>query len=522
MPRSNQSVRLHYPIPVVPVALIAAFAALAGIANALEPPPAAKGVPAEKTPGRDALTLDHRVIAEATKNSEIMANLTYLSDIIGPRLTGSEALKRANQWAAEKMRGYGLSNVHLESWTVPVGWERGPAYARIIEPDNGRTLSMAAAGWSPGTNGKVQGDVVIVNAKDSGELAAYKGKLQNAVVLRGAPSEVRPVTESGFDWDAPGRRNGQAGPPAGGLPDPARFEKMMAFRREVADFLKAEGALAVLSDAAKPQGLLNTTGGWRGNDRTATGEGLPSLFVAHEHYALLHRLASRAVPARTRLELDVKNTFVPGPIVVFNTVGEIRGTDKEDEIVVLGAHLDSWDLAQGTTDNGTGSSVVLEAARILCRAGVRPHRTIRFILFTGEEQGIHGSKAYVEAHKGEMKKTSMALVHDLGTGRVKGIGLMGRGAVKPVLEEQLVSLKELGLTDLSLRRMSGSDHVSFDRAGVPGFYCQQDAADYRLTHHSQSDTLDKAREQDLVQGAQVMAVTALRVANLSEMLPRDK
>jgi hypothetical protein len=296
----------------------------------------------------------------------------------------------------------------------------------------------------------------------------------------------------------------------------------MAFRRELTEFLRHEGAAVLLMDAAKPHGLLTMTGNWRGDDRVSGGEPLPSLFVAHEHYALLYRLAGRPEPARTRAEVEISNTFVPGPIPVYNTVGEIRGTEKPDEFVVLGAHLDSWDLGQGTTDNGTGSSVVLEAARILVKSGVRPKRTIRFILFTGEEQGLHGSRAYVKQHEDEMARTSMALVHDTGTGRVVGIGLQGRAAVKPVLEKELASLKELGVTEIDLRGMGGSDHASFERAGVPGFAVRQDPAEYRFSHHSQSDTLDKAREPDLVQGAQVMAVTAVRVANLPQLLPREK
>jgi len=296
----------------------------------------------------------------------------------------------------------------------------------------------------------------------------------------------------------------------------------MAFQREMMEFLRTEGAAVLLMDASKPHGLLNMTGGWRGDDRVSGGEPLPTLIVVHEHYAMLHRLASRPDPARTRVEVEVNNKFIPGPVAVYNTVGEIRGAEKPDEFVVLGAHLDSWDLGQGTTDNGTGSCVVLEAARILSKSGVRPRRTIRFVLFTGEEQGLHGSREYVKKHKDEMAKTSMALVHDTGTGRVVGIGLQGRASIKPILEKELASLKELGVTEIDLRGMGGSDHISFERAGVPGFAVRQDWAEYRFSHHSQSDTLDKAREPDLIQGAQVMAVAGLRVANLPDLLPRDK
>ena len=456
----------------------------------------------------EALAQDKTVLTAAKKDSEIMANLTYLSDMIGPRLTGSAALKRANEWAAEKMRGYGLSNVSLEGWTIPVGWERGTATARILEPDNGRTLLLASLGWTPGTKGKVVGDVVILNARSTKDLAQYKGKLKNAIILRGPPAEVRPITDLSYDLTSRPRRTPQADKPnekkpepdkkpdgdkkpepdkkpqpdkkpeADKKPDPEKkpdqpmgrpdFAQMQAFRRELAEFLRNEGAAVLIQDAGKPHSLLTTTGGWQGTDRASGPEPLPSAYMAHEHYALLYRLAKRT-DAKTRIEIEITNKIVPGPIAVYNTVGEIRGSEKPDEFVIVGAHLDSWDLAQGTTDNGTGTSVVLETARILAKSDVKPRRTIRFVLFTGEEQGLHGSRAYVQKHKEEMARVSMCLVHDTGTGKVIGIGLQGREVLKPILEPELASLKELGLKEINTRSMGGSDHASFEREGVPGF-----------------------------------------------------
>jgi hypothetical protein len=534
------------------------------------PPPAAPAAAAPAAPAAPkgpADLLDDRIIAEAKANPEVMANLTYLSDMIGPRLTGSPALKRANEWAADKMKSYGLENVRLEPWSIPVGWERGTVTARIIDPDNGRQLLMASLGWTPGTEGKITGDVVVVKARTSADLAQYKGKLKNAIILRGAPAVVAPISDTsymglfggqprrpgggrpgdapmppgatppapgttppapGATPPAPGANppapggNPMGGGPGGGRFDRSQMEQMRAFQRELADFLRAEGAAVMLQDSGKPHGLLVTTGGWRGPDRASAPEPLPTLYVAHEHYALLHRLATRPEPARTRIEIEVSNRFIPGPIVVYNTIGEIRGSEKPDEYVVIGAHLDSWDLGQGTTDNGTGSSVVLEAARVLAKCGVRPKRTIRFCLFTGEEQGLYGSKAFVQSHKDEMARTSLALVHDTGTGKVIGLGTQGREVVKPILEAELGSLKELGLKEINTRGMGGSDHASFEAAGVPGFAFQQDPSEYRLTHHTQTDTLDKAKPEELTQGATMMAVIAMRVANLPELLPRDK
>jgi hypothetical protein len=482
--------------------------------------------------------LDRAIIAEVKNNSELMKNLQYLSDVIGARLTTSRNLERANNWTAEKMKAYGLENVRLEPWEVPLGWERGKASMKIVQPDTGRELLIAAAGWTPGTKGKVSGPVVVLKSGNKEELQKYKGKLKGAVILTRPPTKVAPVTDLNYIGGPPpkkdaarkdqqkqgdarkgegrkgeGRKDGQ--PPR----RPGGFQPGFGVDTE---FLKAEGAACMVSDAGKPHGLLVTTGGWPA-DRAAAEARLPRVYMAHDHYALLYRLASRE-GVETLVETEIENTFVPGPVTVYNTVGEIRGSEKPEEIVVLGAHLDSWDLAQGTTDNGTGSCVVLEAARtiaMLAKQGQRPKRTIRFCLFSGEEQGLHGSRKYVERHKDELARHSAALVHDTGTGKVYGFGMQERKSCLDVLEPELTTLAELqGWTGLSLRRMGGTDHLPFNSAGVPGFACMQENDEYRLTHHTQSDTFDKAKEPNLVQGAQVMALTAMRIANLPELLPR--
>jgi len=206
---------------------------------------------------------------------------------------------------------------------------------------------------------------------------------------------------------------------------------------------------------------------------------------------------------------------------VSNTVAEIRGTEKPDEVVIVGAHIDSWDLGTGATDNGTGTIAVLEAARSLVKSGVQPKRTIRFILFPGEEQGLNGSRAYVKAHKDELNKVSGVLVHDTGTGRVLTIGLMHDYAAKETMDRVLYSFaRSAGLVEPSLRTEGGSDHVPFDEAGVPAFWCVQDNVDYDRTHHSQADTFDRVRFDDLMQGAQVLAAWAYNTAQLPDMLPR--
>src|SRR5262249_16410844 len=359
-------------------------------------------------------------------------------------------------------------------------------------------------------------EVVYLKAKNSKELEEYRGKLKNAIVLIRPPTTLTPYetiekpTKDGFGFK--GGKGGKGGAP----------EVDAEFTKNRSEFLIKEGAAALLQDSAKHFNLLTTTGSWTGSDRPSAANRIPTCYVANDHYALLYRLATRPAPAVTRMEIEIQNTFVPGPIAVHNTVGEITGSEKPDECVIVGAHLDSWDLGQGALDNGTGTCVTLETARILAKSGVKPKRTIRFILFTGEEQGLHGSRQYCIQHKAELSKVSAALVHDTGTGKVVGLGWFGRPVLKSILESELISLKDLGVADYMRRAGGGSDHASFDRAGVPGCMMVQEIAGYRFAHHSQADTVSMARESDLIQGAQVIAVMAMRLANLEGLLPREK
>src|SRR5437879_2764256 len=278
--------------------------------------------------------------------------------------------------------------------------------------------------------------------------------------------------------------------------------------------MKEEGVAAILRDSGKPHALLNMTG--IGGEKFNVGE-IPTAFITGEGYRLLWRLQKRGAVV---VELEITNSFSDKPVEVYNTVGEIRGSGKPDEVVILGAHLDSWDLGTGSTDNGTGSMAVLEAARTLAKLNLKPKRSIRFVLFTGEEEGLVGSKRYVEAHKNDLEKISGVLVHDTGTGRVLTLGLHDNYQDREIVDEVLAPLRELKLLEPSMVRTFGTDHASFDDAGVPGFWCIQNMAEYSKTHHSQSDTFDKVWKDDLNQGAQVLAAWAYNTAQLPEMLPR--
>jgi Zn-dependent M28 family amino/carboxypeptidase len=474
--------------------------------------PSTDGAKAEAPKADPVVETDTKII-EQVKNDvpELKNNLTYLADRIGPRLTGSDQLDKASHWTLERFKELGLSNAHLEPWTIANSWTRGPAFGRIVSPTP-MILTLETAGWSGPTNGIVRGRVVGITAEKLEDLDQYKGKLKGAIVLMNHPAEVfppsNPLATPWFEGTLPINRPKND--------TPLDIEAIMKLRRAQSKFFEDEGVAAVLNGSEKSYGMLNMST----SSREYQPGKIPTAYITRENLALLWRLLDAGA---VEAEVNISASFSGKPVEVYNTVAEIPGTEKADEVVIIGGHLDSWDLGTGATDNGTGSMAVLEAARALTKLGVKPKRTIRFILFTGEEQGLNGSRAYVKAHAAELPKISGVLVHDTGTGKVLTIGLMGNYAVRETIDHALYPLgraKEVGLAEPTLRSEGGSDHIPFDGAGVPGFWCVQDPADYALTHHSQADTLDRVRWDDLAEGAQVLAVFAYNVAQLPEMLPR--
>jgi carboxypeptidase Q len=492
--------------------VICALAAIFGIGGGWAAVHAQQAAPPAKDANAEA---DDKILAEIHDHNEIMANLEYLSDMIGARLTGTDNLKKANDWTRQKFADYGLGNPHLEAWTIAHTWTRVSASGQIVSPAV-HPLGIASYAWAASTSGIVRGPVVYVTARSVEDLAQYKGKLEGAIVISAEPAPL-PLA----DQPAPSPQDIAyqdsfllVAPTRPGPPQPAFGPGFRQFMQARTEFYKSEGVVATLTDSGKPDGLLNMTGmGGRNYDIAP----IPAAFVSSESYGLIWRLLRRGP---VELELNIQNSIGDKPVEVYNTVAEIRGSEKPDEIVILGAHLDSWDLGTGSTDNGTGSMVVLEAARALQKLGLQPKRTIRFVLFSGEEQGLNGSRAYVETHKDELPKISAALIHDTGTGRVVSISLMRNYQDREVMDKVVAPLRSLNLLELSERWMTGSDHASFEAAGVPGFFCVQEPAQYFETHHSQADTFDQAHEADLVEGAQVMAAWAYNVAQLPELLPR--
>jgi hypothetical protein len=453
------------------------------------------------------------LIAQAMDHSEVMANLRQMSDIIGPRLSGSAAMRRANDWTAERFRAYGLTAA-LEAYPFGVTWERGPSSLRLITPFS-RAITAHSWAWTVGTGGKtLSGPVIQVDLSTPDSLAKYKGKVRGAWVL---PRTSFPVwnpdgpvmtAKDSADLTETLRQRNLA---ASDTSAAAVFARRQ-FGLDLPYALKAAGALGTMVDGAKEHALMTMSGS---PNRVAP---LPNLVIAHEDYAMLERQVIAG--ASPRVEGRVDNTIGRVPVQQWNTVAELRGSERPGQVVILGAHLDSWDLGQGVTDNGTGSMVVLEAARALAKSGLRPKRTIRFMLFSGEEQGLLGSRAYAAAHAAEADSIQAVLVLDNGTGAIRGQALQGRDELEGLWHQLLAPVASLGADTVRSALKSGTDHLSFLPYGVPGFNFDQVPRGYSHTHHSQSDTYDKAVPGDLKQASAVMAVTAWELANLPGLLPR--
>lgn len=455
------------------------------------------------------------VMDEGMNRSEAMQNLEYLTDVIGPRLTGSPAARAANEWTLRRFQDYGLA-AHLEQWNFGGTWTRGPMWARLVVP-RGHDLVAASWAWAPGTGGKpARGPVVRVDASSPESLAANAARVKGAWVMLTPPAMVwnndgPPMTAADSQQLRErfrllfGRRQGL---------DSAARARLQQFLNDQPYLLKKLGALGQLTDAGKEQDLLNMSGS---PNRIYP---LPYLVLAHEDYALLGRLiATGTVP---QIEASVTNTMTTDSVPQWNTVAEIKGNELPGEVVIVGAHLDSWDLGTGASDNGTGSMATLEAARIIARSGVKPRRTIRFILFTGEEQGLIGSRKYAEAHAAEADSIQAVIVLDNGVGAIRGQALQSRLDLYYLWRALLEPVASLHADTITDNNKGGTDHLSFLPYGVPGFNFNQLTRGYNHTHHSQSDTYDKAIDWDLRQASTVMAVTALELANLSGLIPRGE
>lgn len=492
------------------LAAVLAVAASSASAHAQVPPSAAgAGLAVEHGPiASTGDSVVDRLIDQGMTHSHVDADIEYLLDVIGPRLTASPAAKRASDWTRQRFLDYGVDRAELEPWDFGVGWTRGPMTIRLLVPQRREMLGVSWA-WSPGTSGPLAGDVVFMDARTEGEFdKRFGGKLKGAWVLVGAIApDVNPANPPSTYADSVSLDSARRA-----LAPRNDDERQFAIYKY--GYVAQEHPAGIIHPGGKQFGLFTMSGS------PNNVSPVPQIVVSDDDYDQLERLARRGEP--TRLEADISNTFTREKLQSYNTVAELRGTEKPDEVVLLGAHLDSWDLATGGTDNGAGAIAVLEAARILAAAGVRPRRTIRFVLFTGEEQGLLGSQAYVAAHKKELDRFQAVLVLDNGTGRIVGMELQGRDELGDLWRSMFEPLRVLDTLYVRPGNKTGTDHLSFLPAGVPAFNYDQLSRGYDFTHHSQIDDYDHVVSSDLAQAATVMAVNAWQLAQMNELLPRGQ
>lgn len=469
-----------------------------------------------------------RIRDEGLNRSQIDAMAQELLDGIGPRLTGSDQLRKAQNWAVERLRGFGLANVSLEPWDSLFGrgWERVSYSGRFLEPYL-QPLRAEPQAWSGSTRGTVNCRVVLVQVQDSAELAQFGGKLRDACVMWQEWRPIEPEWEfRPRRWDADtliARSKERPQPQQPEAPSPEvqeRMRRQQALNQAMLRFFRRERPVALLLPSVWTYGILRTGGHPDGRlARDSAYEPVPALLVSHEQYGQMWRLIQRGITPR--LELNVQNRWTNQDRREYNVVGEIPGTDLADEVVMVGAHFDSWHSGTGATDNAAGSLVMMEAMRILKAVGLPMRRTVRIALWSGEEQGLLGSRDYVRKHAAEMPKISAYLNVDNGSGRLRGVyGQYNEEAVK-VFEQILAPFRDLGIVASLLHPTGGTDHLAFDAVGVPGFQFIQDPLEYGIrSHHSYVDTYERLVLDDLKQAATIVAWTVYTIANRDQPMPR--
>jgi len=500
-------------------ALTAAIAILVGL-------PLAADWPVSEKLDLDAI---YRIKEEGLQRSKVMEIESYLTDIYGPRLTGSPNIKEAGDWAQKTMKDWGLANVHSESWAFGRGWQNQRFVALAVTPRAYPLIGYPKA-WTPGTNGPVTGEAVVAIINNESDFTTFKGKLRGKFVLSVAMRDVP------AHFEAPGHRYTDAEladlskqPEAGrGRGGRGNFGGAQDFNRKRTQFWIDEGVAAVL-DFSRGDGGTVFVQSPQGVSRDPKGPAQPAQVTLEvEHYGRIWRTLDKKIPVT--LQMDIDNRFFDADQNAHNIVGEIPGTDKADEVVMIGAHFDSWHTGTGATDNAAGSAVMMEAMRLLKTSGVKLRRTVRVGLWGGEEQGLLGSKEYIKAHYGDPATMQLKPEHakfagyfnvDNGTGAIRGVYLQGNEAVAPIFQAWMEPFKNLGMNTLTIRNTGGTDHLSYDAVGLPGFQFIQDDVEYNSrTHHSNMDVYERIQPQDMMRNAVIVATFVLNTANRDEKLPR--
>jgi len=492
---------------------------------------------AAQAPSVSDLDAIYRIKDEGFNRSQVMDIMSYLSDVYGPRLTNSPNIKAAADWTTGKMKEWQLANVHLEPWgPFGRGWSNEKFSAQMIAP---RPFSLIAfpKAWTPGTGGLVTADAVLMLVQTEDDFtkaeAQFKGQLKGKFVLTAPLPDITPHFEADAhryteaeladmaSQEIPGGRNANAD----------RFGQFRAMRElnlKLQKFLLDEGVAAWLEPSPHDDGTITVQSGGPRDAKDPAAP--PRIVLASEHYGRIFRLLKKSIPVTLRI--DDENKFYDDSLDSFNIIGEIPGSDKvkADEVVMIGGHFDSWHAGTGATDNGAGSAVMLEAIRILKASGLKMKRTVRIGLWTGEEEGLLGSRAYVKDHFGdsttmqlkpEQAKLDAYYNIDNGTGKVRGVYLQGNEAVAPLFTEWMKPFNNLGMNTLTIRNTGGTDHLSFNSVGIPGFQFIQDEIDYdSRTHHTNMDLYERIQEPDMKQMAVIVASFVYLTANREEMIPR--
>jgi carboxypeptidase Q len=483
---------------------------------------------AAQWPATEKIDLDavYRLKDEGLQRSKVMEIESYLTDVYGPRLTGSPNIREAADWAQKTMKEWGLANVHSETWPFGRGWQNQRFVANAVTPRAYPLIAYPKA-WTPGTSGPVTGDAVIAVIASEKDFDTHRGKLRGKFVLGTAMREVP------AHFEAPGHRYTDTElvdlskqPEAGGGRGRGNFQAVQAFTAKRNQFFLDEGVAAVLDISRGDGGTLFVQGG---GPRDPKDPPVPAqVVVAVEQYGRIWRTLEKKIPVT--LTMDIDNKFFDGDQNGFNIAGEIPGTDKADELVMLGAHFDSWHTGTGATDNAAGSAVMMEAMRLLKVSGVKLRRTVRIGLWGGEEEGLLGSKEYVKAHfadpatmqlKPEHAKLAGYFNVDNGTGLIRGVYLQGNEAVAPIFQQWMEPFKNFGMTTLTIRNTGGTDHLSYDAVGLPGFQFVQDEVEYNSrTHHSNMDVYERIQPTDMMRNAVIVATFVYNTANREDKLPR--
>ena len=482
-------------------------------------------------PMTEKLDLDaiYKIKDEGLQRSKVMEIESYLTDVYGPRLTGSPNIKEAADWAQKTMKEWGFANVHLETWPFGRGWQNQVFTAMAITPRAYPLIGYPKA-WTPGTNGQVTGDAIVALINEEKDFDAFRGKLRGKFVLAMPLRDVEP------HFEAQGHRYTDAElvdlskqPPAGrGRGGRGAFGGAQDFNRKKTQFWIDEGVAAVL-DFSRGDGGTVFVQSAQGVSRDPKGPAQPAqVTLATEHYGRIWRTLDKKIPVT--LSMNIASTFYDADQNAFNVVAELPGTDKADEVVMIGGHFDSWHTGTGATDNAAGSAVMMEAMRLLKVSGVTLRRTVRIGLWGGEEEGLLGSREYIKAHFGDATTMQLKPEHgklagyfnvDNGTGLIRGVYLQGNEAVAPIFQQWMEPFKNLGMNTLTIRNTGGTDHQSYDAVGLPGFQFIQDEIEYdSRTHHSNMDTYERIQANDMMRNAVIVASFVLNTANRDEKLPR--